>query len=148
MKLVDLNLLVYAVNESAIQHAEAHRWWEETMNGDEQVGLAWLGLMGFVRLTTRRGVLPSPLPVRRALDLVETWVTHPLTVLAHPGDRHWSIYRGLIEKAGSAGNLTTDAHLAALAMEYDATLYSSDGDYRRFAGLKIRNPLIASGARS
>lgn len=141
MKLVDLNLLLYAVNEDSAEHTAAKRWWEATMNGDEQVGLAWPVVTGFLRLSTRRGVLPSPLTVTRALDMAEQWIDHPLTVLVHPGDRHWSLLRGLLEQTGTGGNLTTDAHLAALALEYEATLCSSDRDYRRFKGLKVDDPL-------
>ncbi|MGQ0733869.1 MAG: TA system VapC family ribonuclease toxin [Acidobacteriota bacterium] len=98
-------------------------------------------MTGFLRLTTRRGVLPSPLPLKRALDMAGHWIDHPLTVLVLPGDRHWLLLRGLLDQTGTGGNLTTDAHLAALALEYDATLCSSDRAYRRFKGLKIEDPL-------
>lgn len=141
MKVVDLNLLIYAVNEDAPRHARARRWWEATLNGDEQVGLAWPVVLGFLRLCTRAGVLPRPLAPKQALDLVQSWIAHPLIVALHPGDQHWSILRTLLEAAGMAGNLTTDAHLAALAMEYGGTLYSTDGDFARFESLRFKNPL-------
>lgn len=141
MKVVDLNLLLYAINEDAPQHAKARRWWEATLNGDEQVGLAWPVVLGFLRLCTRSGILPRPLTPRQALDIAGEWVAHPLVALLHPGDGHWAILRGLMESVGVAGNLTTDAHLAALAIEYDATLYSTDGDFSRFSSLRFKNPL-------
>ncbi len=141
MKVVDLNLLLYATNADAPQHAQARAWWEAAVNGEEQVGLAWPVVLGFLRLTTRGGILPRPLTPRQALDLVDEWVSHPQVAMLNPGDRHWSILRDLVESAGAAGNLTTDADLAALAIEYDATLYSSDVDFARFSALRVRNPL-------
>jgi hypothetical protein len=39
-------------------------------------------------------------------------------MLVHPTPRHASLLRGLVSAAGTAGNLTTDAHLAALSLEY------------------------------
>jgi toxin-antitoxin system PIN domain toxin len=141
VKVVDLNLLLYAINADAPQHAKARRWWEETLNGDEQVGLAWPVVLGFLRLCTRAGLLPRPLTPRQALDTAGDWIAHPLAVLLHPGDGHWTILRGLVESAGTAGNLTTDAHFAALAIEYDATLYSTDSDFTRFKSLRFENPL-------
>ena len=141
MKVVDLNVLLYAVNEDAPEHASARRWWESALNGEEQVGLAWVVVLGFLRLTTRGGLLPRPLTPAQALDTVQEWIDHPIVALLQPGDSHWSRFRALVETAGLAGNLTTDAHLAALAIEYGATLYSTDRDFRRFAGLRVKNPL-------
>jgi toxin-antitoxin system PIN domain toxin len=98
-------------------------------------------VQGYVRLTTRGGILQRPLTPKQALDTVHEWVTHPQVSMLHPGDGHWAILRELIESAGAAGNLTTDAHLAALAIEYDATLYSTDDDFGRFPTLRLVNPV-------
>ena len=141
MKVVDLNVLLYAINEDAPEHAGARRWWESALNGEEQVGLAWTVVLGFLRLTTRGGILPRPLTPTQALDTVQEWIDRPIVALLHPGDSHWSRFRTLVESLGLAGNLTTDAHLAALAIEYDATLYSTDRDFKRFASLRVKNPL-------
>lgn len=141
MKVVDLNLLIYATNADAPEHSRARTWWESALNGDEQVGVTWPVLLGFLRLTTRAGIVPRPLTVRQALDTLDTWITHPLVSVLHPGDAHWAILRDLVETAGAAGNLTTDAHLAAVAIEYDATLYSTDADFSRFRSLAVKNPL-------
>ena len=141
MIVVDLNLLLYATNVDAPQHERARRWWESALNGEEQVGLTWPVLLGFLRLTTRAGLLPRPLTARQALDTIEAWLTHPLTTVLQPGDDHWAVLRRLIEEGGAAGNRTTDAHLAAVAIEYGATLCSSDTDFSRFPSLKTVNPL-------
>jgi uncharacterized protein len=142
VRVVDLNVLLYAVNADAPQHAKAHAWWEAALNGDEQIGLAWPVVLGFIRLITRAGILPRPLTPRQALDVVDDWVAHPLIVMLHPGGGHWAILRSLVEEAGAAGNLMTDAHLAALAIEYDATLYSTDTDFRRFSSLRFKNLIV------
>ena len=141
MIVVDLNLLLYATNQDAPQHAKARRWWEATLAGDEQVGLAWPVVLGFLRLSTRSGILPRPLTPRQALTVAGEWVAHPLVTMLHPGDGHWAILCGLVESIGAAGNLTTDAHLAALTIEYDATLHSTDADFSRFSSLRSKNPL-------
>ncbi len=141
MKVVDLNILLYAINEDAPQHPRARRWWESTLDDDEPVGLPWVVVLGFLRLTTRSGLLPRPLTPKQALDTVEEWIEHPLVSLLNPGDAHWPLFRAQVETAGLAGSQTTDAHLAALAIEYEGTLYSTDRDFTRFASLRVKNPL-------
>jgi toxin-antitoxin system PIN domain toxin len=143
MKVVDLNLLLYAINADAPHHARACTWWEEALGGDEPVGLSWTVILGFLRLTTRAGLFPRPLTCAEALEVVGEWLRHPAVILLHAGERHWAILSELLAGVGMAGNLTTDAHLAALAMEYDGTLFSSDHDFVRFRpALKSVNPLI------
>lgn len=141
MKIVDLNILLYAVNEDAPLHARARAWWEKTLAGEEQVGLGWIVLLGFLRLSTQPAVLPHPLKVDQAAAVIDEWLEQPSCVVAQPGDRHWSILKELLGSSGTAGNLTTDAHLAALALEHDATLCSTDRDFARFSRLRYENPL-------
>jgi toxin-antitoxin system PIN domain toxin len=141
MKLVDANLLVYSVNDNAPQHDLARKWLEETLAGDETVGFAWIVLIGFLRLTTRAPIFQKPLSTSRVLDLMELWLSQPCATIVHPGDRHFEILRKLLLPLGTAGNITTDAHLAAIAIEHGAEVYSTDGDFRRFPGVRWRNPL-------
>lgn len=144
MKLVDLNLLIYATNGDSPNHAGAHRWLQDALRGDETVALAWVVLLGFVRLSTRPGAFTTPLTMEQAFGLVEGWLTRPCVCVLMPGEQHWSLLRELLEHTGTAGNLTTDAHLAALAIEYGASLYSSDNDFVRFGPrLQFVNPLQA-----
>ena len=103
--------------------------------------MAWATLLGFVRLTTHRQVLVNPLPVSTATSLVEEWLDQPVVRVLVPGRDHARHCFGFLKKLGVAGNLTTDAHLAALAVEYQAELHSTDNDFARFAGLRWRNPL-------
>jgi toxin-antitoxin system PIN domain toxin len=98
-------------------------------------------LIGFLRLSTRAQILANPVPVAMAFDIVESWLAQPCALILHPTERHLAILRGLIEPLGTAGNITSDAHLAALAIEHGAELCSADADFSRFPGLRWINPL-------
>lgn len=141
MKLVDLNLLLYAIDEASPVHTDARDWLEEILSGTEEVGFAWVVLLGFVRLATNPAVFERPLEVAEALDIVDGWLAQPVAIVVDPSDRHTRNLRHLLEPLGTAGNLTTDAHLAALAIEHGAELCSRDADFSRFPGLRWRDPL-------
>jgi uncharacterized protein len=141
VKLLDVNLLLYAIDEESPRFEPAARWTEGIFAGRETVALAWSVLLAFVRLTTRPQIVRSPLSVDEALDVVDGWLERPNVVVVHPTDRHAAILRELLRPLGSAGNLTTDAHLAALAIEHGAELCSSDADFSRFPGVRWRDPL-------
>lgn len=134
MKLPDVNVLLYAMNVDAPEHRRAREWLERALSGSEAVAFAWVVLLGFVRISTRA---PKPRSVAQAFDVVEEWLDRPNVEVVHPTRRRAPLLRGLIEQAGAAGNLTIDAHLAALAIEHGATLASFDGDLHRFAGLRL-----------
>jgi toxin-antitoxin system PIN domain toxin len=137
----DVNLLLYAYDASSPQHDRARPWLEERLSGSETVGFAWSTLLAFVRLATSHRVFEAPLRVEEALDHVDAWLALPCATVLHPGPRHATLLRQLLAPVGSAGNLTSDAHLAALALEHDADLCSADADFSRFPGLRWRNPL-------
>jgi hypothetical protein len=138
----DINLIVHAHNLESRDHAAARGWWEDCLNGREPVGLAWAVLLGFIRLTTSRQVLTQPLTAQEACAHVRVWLGQPPVAVLHPGERHPEILFGLLDALGTAANLTTDAHLAALAIEHQAELHSTDADFARFSGLNWRNPLL------
>jgi toxin-antitoxin system PIN domain toxin len=137
----DVNILVHAYNSESPVHAAAREWWEDLLNGTRPVGLAWVAILGFVRISTHRQILTRPLPVGAACDRARAWLARPYVTILHPGDRHAEILFGLLEGLGTGANLTTDAHLAALAIDHQAELHSTDADFRRFAGLRWVNPL-------
>ena len=141
MILLDANLLVYAVNADAPLSRKAKSWLESALSGQETVGFPWNVLLAFLRLTTRPGLFRHPLPIDTAFDLVASWLDQPSATIVHPGPRHLQVLRELLLPLGTGGNLTADAHLAALAIEHRAELCSSDTDFARFNGLKWRNPL-------
>jgi toxin-antitoxin system PIN domain toxin len=141
--LSDVNLLLYAYDSSSAQHTRAKGWLEERLSAVEAFGFAWATLLAFVRLGTNPRIFASPLRVEDSLDIVEAWLSAPCAAVLHPGPRHAVLLRQLLEPLGTAGNLTTDAHLAALALEHDAELCSADADFSRFPGLRWSNPLAA-----
>jgi hypothetical protein len=141
VKLVDLNLLLYAVNRDAVHHGAARRWLERTLSGAETIGFPWAVLLGFLRIATSGRVFRSPLQPEEAIAIVDGWLARPNVVPVVPGDGHWGTLRGVLAQVGTAGNLTTDAHLAALALDTGAELCSTDADFGRFRGVRWVNPL-------
>ena len=141
MIIPDLNLLIYAYNEAAPFHEGAKRWWEELVNGEARVGIPWVVSIGFVRLMTHPRVLVHPMAPAQAVDFVLEWFRFPNVVPIHPGTDHLVYFRRNLLAAGVGGNLVTDSHLAALALEYQAELHSNDSDFARFPGLRWRKPL-------
>jgi uncharacterized protein len=137
MRLVDTNVLLHAVNRNAAQHAVALAWVNAAFSGPGPVGITWVALLGFVRLATRRGILSQPLTADDAISIANDWLGCASARIVEPTPRHWSLVSRLLIGAGTAGNLTTDAHLAALAIEHGATLVSFDRDFERFAGLRF-----------
>ena len=141
MIVPDLNLLVYAYNDGAPLHAPARRWWEDLVNGTERVGVPWVVTAGFVRLLTHRAVLTHPAMPEQAVDLVQEWFAFPHVTPLNPGVEHLTLFRRVLTASGAGANLVTDAHIAALAIEYQAEVHSNDTDFGRFPGLRWRNPL-------
>lgn len=141
MRIVDLNVLLYAVNSQAAEHAGARAWWEQALNDEEILGLPWVVLLGFLRLSTNPRVFPRPLSPTAAANKIDAWLMRDNVRVVREKDDHWDRLKPLLGDAGTAGNLTTDAHLAALALSHDAVLVSSDMDFRRFKDLRWENPL-------
>jgi len=139
--LADANLLLYAYNSSAPEHAAAKAWLEERLSRPEPFALSWATLGAFLRLATHRAIFPAPYSVAEATRIVDSWLARPMVVLLEPGPRYWSILRPLLETSGSRGPLVADALLAALAIENGAVLASHDQDFRRFPGLELLDPI-------
>ena len=141
MKIVDTNLLIYAYVPSLSAHGAAKRWFEDALSADESVGLAWVSVLGFVRVVTNPRVFRVPLLIDRAVAVVDEWFQQQSVEVVLPTPRHWSTLREMLITGQAGGPLTTDAHLAALAIEHGATLYSTDRDFARFRGVRVVNPL-------
>jgi toxin-antitoxin system PIN domain toxin len=139
--LVDANLLIYAVDADAPHHVRAHAWLEDLLSGTTAVGLAWIVILAFVRITTRPGILRKPLSAEQALTFVDGWFDQPYVTAIGPGEQHWGVLRNVLKATGTAGNLVADAHLAAMAIEHGAAIYSTDYDFKRFPGVEHVNPL-------
>lgn len=140
MILPDVNLLVYAHIASFAEHTKAKVWWEQTLRGDQIVGMAWPVLTGFLRLVTNRQVFREPLKAADAMGVTDQWLAASPVQLIVPGPKHYAILRTLVG-ATAGGNAIPDAHLAALAIEHGAVIHSNDSDFGRFKGVKWVNPL-------
>lgn len=140
MKLVDTNVLVYARDSGSAHHRVAKRWLDQALSGSTPVGFSWLVLVGFVRLTTHPRVMAAPLTPDDAMDTVDRWLGARSAHVLHPGATHNALLREMLRAAGTAGNLTNDAHLAALAEEYKATVVSFDSDFDEFPGVRWEKP--------
>lgn len=141
MVLVDVNLLVHAVNADSPHHAAARAWLDNLLQGAGPVALPWAVLTGFVRITTHPRILPHPLPLDEALKVMNQWLALPSVTVPHPTSRHAQEFEAACRGAAATGNLVTDAHLAALATEHGAELASCDADFAKFPGLRWFNPL-------
>ena len=133
----DVNVLIDAVNTGSMHHRAAADWIESKLSNAETVGFPMVSLLGFIRVTTNPRIFASPFTPAQALDQVDAWLSSQTSTVIHPGPRHLALLRSLLEHSGTAGNLTTDAHLAALAIEHHATLATFDGDFHRFPGLSL-----------
>ena len=142
MILPDLNLLIHAYNPGSAAHPAARTWWEACLTGSRPIFLPWVVILGFLRLTTRPQIAANPFPVSEACEIASSWLARPQVSTLHPGDHHGEILFDLLRSAGTGGNLTTDAHLAALAIEHRIELHTTDSDFSRFPGLWWRNPLV------
>ena len=141
MIVPDVNVILYATFRESPDHERALGWWTGLLDGSVNIGLSMLTLFGFIRLSTNFRIMQSALTVEDAVARVESWLARPQVEIVHPGTRHLQIAFDLLRQAGTGANLTTDAQLAALAIEHEAELHSADTDFARFSGLRWVNPL-------
>jgi toxin-antitoxin system PIN domain toxin len=140
VKLVDANVLLYAVNVSDSRHQVSRRWLDGVLNGADTAAFSWPVLLAFMRLSTKHGVFPTPLSVEQALTQVRAWLGEPTSILVEPTGRHLDILAGLLSALATGGNIVSDAHLAALAVEHGATVVTFDSDFGRFPGVRWALP--------
>ncbi|MGI8459450.1 MAG: TA system VapC family ribonuclease toxin [Propionibacteriaceae bacterium] len=140
MKLVDANVLLYAVDQNATHHGAAKAALDTTISGPETTLLPWVSLLAFLRLATHPAVYERPLTPDQALDVVDGWLGHPAVITPQPDARHLGRMRALLAVTGRGGNLVNDAHLAALALQHDALVLSFDNDFARFPGVRWERP--------
>jgi hypothetical protein len=141
MILPDANLLLYAYNSDLSHHARSAAWWTKALNGSEPVCLCPLVLFAFVRVATSTRVFRHPMTIGEAAARVEEWLQRPNIQVATVEETDILVSLRLLKEAGTGGNLTTDAQIAALAQRLGATIHTADGDYARFPGVRWLNPL-------
>ena len=140
MKVVDLNVLLHVVDEGSPHHDTALNWWTSALTSNDRIGIHWNVAIGFLRVATSARVFPNPLTAEQALEVLDAWWQHPNVVVARESDDHWSILRSLLDESGTGGNLSSDAHLAAVAVGYGADLVSFDADFGRFRRVSWERP--------
>lgn len=140
MRLVDANILLYAVNTDADRHEPSRSWLDGALSGAATVAFSWIVLLAFVRLSTKVELFPRPLTAGQAMDRVDAWLTAPSAVVVEPTVDHGRILRGFLREVGAGGNLVNAAHLAALAMEHRCVIVSYDNDFARFTGVRWEPP--------
>ena len=141
MILIDANLLLYAYDTSAESHRRAKEWLGQALSKPEPVGLSWLTILAFLRISTDRRIFLRPLSIKEALNIVSEWLSSSTVHVLSPTDRHFEILKSLLAAGQAVGPLVMDGHLAALAIEHGAVVYTTDRDFARFPGLKFLNPL-------
>lgn len=141
MIVPDVNLLVYAYDETSPDHDKARLWWEKVLGGSEPVGLPWVVVLAFTRLLTHPQICANPVSVDEVRRTVTGWVDLPHVRIIQLSNRALDLFFDLLEEAGMGGNLTTDALIALHAREHSATVCSNDRDFDRFPGIRWINPL-------
>jgi toxin-antitoxin system PIN domain toxin len=144
MILVDANILLYAEDSLSDLHEPARIWWDTQLSGSDSVGLCWPVLDAFIRIGTNARLHQRPLTLAEAAERVQSWLNQPCVRLILPTDQHWSCFQKMLRGGNAVGNLVSDAHLAALAVEHNCVLQSTDADFSRFRGLKWKNPIQGS----
>jgi uncharacterized protein len=140
MRIVDANVLLYAVNSASEHHNSCKRWLDGALSGADTVGLAWVPLLAFVRLATKHGLFPRPLALGDAMQQVADWCSAPGSLVVGPTPRHADVLSALLASVGTGGNLVNDAHLAALAVEHRAGIVSYESDFSRFHAIRWETP--------
>ena len=140
MKLVDANILIYAVNSDAAHHRAAKSWLDNALSGGSAVGFCWPVMLAFLRLVTKRGLFPHPLSTEVAIEVLDGWLAQTPARVVAPRARHLEILAELLAGADSGGNQVNDAHLAALAIEHRAEVITFDRDFGRFPRLRWSVP--------
>lgn len=146
MIVPDINLLLYAYDSSSPFHSKAAHWWQSCLSGTEPVGLLHVVVFGFVRIATHARAFQNPMTSAEAAGHVRSWLAQPPVQVLDPGPDHLRHTLQLLETLGTAGNLVSDAQMAALAMDYEAVVHTADADFVRFQGLRWFNPITGTGS--
>ncbi len=142
MIIPDANLLIYAYDSKSIHHLKSKQWWEETLSGETLVGIPLIVIMAFTRLMTHPTIATRPLTISQVRKRIRVWFERPQIRLLSTSPQTLEIFFDLLESTELGGNLTTDAMIAALAIEYSGIVYTNDHDFSRFQGVRCKNPLV------
>ena len=141
MILVDANILLYGEDGFSEHHHVAWKWRDKQLSSPDPVALCWRALTTFVRLVANVRLHKRPLTLRESIERVQSWLEQPSIRILTRTEQHWGLFQQMLRAGNATGNLVSDAHLAALAMEHNSILASTDADFARFRGLRWRNPI-------
>jgi toxin-antitoxin system PIN domain toxin len=139
--LVDANILLYAVDETSPFHQRASNWLTGQLNGARRVGFPWQSLVAFLRISTHERASARPLTPEQAAGFVADWLEPEVSWIPREGPGHGRILTDLITRYQLRGNIVSDAHLAALAIEHGLEVCSNDADFARFSEVRWTNPV-------
>ena len=141
MIVLDANILLYAYDSASSHHSKARAWVERVFSAAAPIGLPWQTVTAFLRIMTNPRLPGERFSTQEAVQVVDRWLEQPNIRLLAAGDDHWPLFRQMIVEGQASGPLITDAHLAALTIEYGGVLHTTDRDFARFPGLRWTNPL-------
>jgi len=139
--LVDANLLLYAEDSLSEHHETARNWWDTQLSGSEAVALCWPVVTAFIRIGTNARLHKRPLTLKEAIERVQSWIDQPCVRIIQASEQHWELFQKMLRVGNATANMVSDARLAALAVEHNCMLHSTDTDFARFRGLKWKNPI-------
>lgn len=142
MILVDANILLYSEDSLSEHHEASRAWWDGLLSGTAPVALCWPVLTAFIRIGTNARLHKRPLTLKEAAGRVQSWLDQPCVRVISPTEQHWTVFQQMMRAGNATANLVSDAHIAALAVEHNCVLASTDTDFARFRGLKWRNPIV------
>ena len=138
---LDANVLLYASDTSSAFHARALAFLERSAQGPELVFLPWPVLMAFLRIATHPSIFERPLSPEEAEANIDALLARPHVRPLGELDGFWQAYSRATDGLVVRGNLVPDAHLAALLLQHGVTtLWTHDRDFRKFEGIRVRDP--------
>ena len=141
MIVLDANVLIYAHDETSPHHEPARQWIEDTFSGSDEIGIALVSILAFLRVMTNPGIFGAPVTVADAIEIVTEWLSRPNVGIVQPTGRHFEVLKDVARSGKARGPLLMDAHIAALSLEHGATLCTTDRDFARFKGVRIEDPI-------
>lgn len=142
MIIPDTNLLLYTTDRESLSHLKSQHWWNSTLQESKPVGLCAPAAFGYLRIVTNPRICRGAVTVQEAFAFVENWLSYPSVQWLEPDHVHLSRVKSLLMDLGTAGNLVPDAQIAAYAQQYNGVIYTADSDFKKFHGVRWKNPLI------
>ena len=138
---LDVNVLLYASDQSSERHLAARRFVESCAAGPEILCLTWPTLMSYLRIATHPRIFSAPLSPDEALGNICALIGLPHARAVSELDGFVDAYKHVVGETPVRGNLVPDAHVATILFQHGVrTLYSNDRDFRKFQSLELRDP--------